>query len=72
MILPKDYLKEGFHWTINEDFKADYDDALIAILLEDDDDLQPVDWYFFSTREEAEKYIKEDYARQGVECPEWI
>lgn len=72
MELPKDYLKKGFHWTINEDFKADYDTTLIAILLEDDDDLQPVDWYFFSTREEAEKYIKEDYSRQGVECPEWI
>lgn len=72
MILPKDYLKKGFHWTINEDFKADYDDALIAILLEDDDDLQPVDWYFFSTREEVEDYIREDYSRQGVECPEWV
>ena len=57
MGLPKDYLKKGFHWTINEDFKADYDNTLIAILLEDDDDLQPVDWYFFHTREEAEKYI---------------
>lgn len=72
MELPNDYLKKGFHWTINEDFKADYDNTLIAILLEDDEDCELVDWYFFPTREEAEKYIREDYARQGVECPEGI
>lgn len=68
MSLPKDYLKHGYSWHIDETFKAHDNDDRIAILLEDDNDL--VDWYFFSTREEAEKYIREDYASQGVQCPE--
>lgn len=68
MELPKDYLKHGYCWHIDETFKADDNDTRIAILLENDDDL--VDWYFFPTREEAEEYIREDYARQGVKCPE--
>ena len=69
MSLPNNYLKKGYHWTVDETFKAHDNDTRIAVLLEDDN-YEIVDWNFFSTLQEAKQFIREDYASQGVKCPE--
>lgn len=66
--IPNDCLKKGYHWYIDETFKAVDNDKRIAVLL-DDCNGELVDWYFFDTREQAVQFIKDEYKEQGVECP---
>ena len=69
MELPKDYLKKGYHLTIDETFKAYDNDTRIAVLLEDDE-CELIDWNFFPTMEEAKEYIVDEYNKQGAKLPE--
>lgn len=49
--------KNNEYWAINEDFKSDDKDNRIAVLKYKNEDL--VDWEFFNTYEEAEKFENE-------------